>query len=168
MVPNGLGNPVDGFDAQTERRAREREQAGGEPAPAPAAAPAGLAYRLATTVPANWIPFLPAEATMMLGAAFWPDIESVRLCRAQMLRNEAAERPVSIDAMTRLLNEKRSNPVLWLDEEAVPREGVKVQLTKQRVRWTNGETYVWLGKKVLVGRGEGRSGLRFDVIHNRA
>jgi len=106
---------------------------------------------------------MPAEASTLLGSLFPPAIESVRLCRAQMLRNEADERPVSIDAMTRLLNEKRSNPLLWLDEEAVPREGVKVQLTKQRVRWTDGKTYVWLGKKVLVGRGEGRSGLRFDV-----
>lgn len=163
-VPNGLGYPVDGFDSQTERRAREREQAGVETGSAPAAPAAGLVYRLATPVPANWIPFIPADALSMLGDDFGPGIQSVRLLRAQMLLNETAAAPEPILAMSRLLDPDRSNPVLWLDEEAVSREGVKVQLTKQRVRWTNGETYVWLGKKVLVGRGEGRSGLRFDVV----
>jgi len=49
-------------------------------------------------------------------------------------------------------------------EESVPRSGVRIQLTKQRVRWTNGETYVWMGRKVKTGRGEGNSGLRFDYL----
>ncbi len=125
-----------------------------------------LSYKLATPVPANWIPFLPADALVMLGTLFRPGTASVRLCRAQMLTNDSADEPVPVEALTRLLSMKPSNanPLRWLDEEAVPREGVKVQLTRQRVRWTDGKTYVWLGKKVLTGRGEGSSGLRFDVV----
>ena len=56
------------------------------------------------------------------------------------------------------------DPLLWLEEASVPRSGVRVQLTNQRVRWVDGKTYVWLGRKVLTGRGEGKSGLRFDFL----
>jgi hypothetical protein len=46
----------------------------------------------------------------------------------------------------------------------VPRAGLRMQLTAQRVRWVDGKTYVWLGRKVLTGQGEGSSGLSFDVL----
>jgi hypothetical protein len=49
-------------------------------------------------------------------------------------------------------------------EEAIPRAGVRVQVTRQRVRWTDGKTYIWQGRKVLAGRGEGNSGLTFDQL----
>ena len=49
-------------------------------------------------------------------------------------------------------------------EEAIPRAGVKIQLTKQRVRWIDGSTIVWLGRKVVTGRGEASSGLKFDFL----
>jgi hypothetical protein len=79
-----------------------------------------------------------------------------------MLRNTDAEAPESIPAMSRLLD-LEEDPLLWLEETTVPRSGVRVQLTGQRVRWTDGKTYVWRGRKVLTGRGEGNSGLKFDV-----
>jgi len=170
LVPNGLGAPVDGFDAQLETRARRREVLKEPPAPPPPPVAPGamppLNYRLATPVPANWIPFVPADALLMMGSLFRPGVASVRLLRAQMLMNEVAQAPVAIPALTRLLtvDGTNPNPLRWLDEEAVPRDGVRVQLTRQRVRWTDGRTYVWLGKRVLVGRGEGSSGLRFDVV----
>jgi hypothetical protein len=37
-------------------------------------------------------------------------------------------------------------------------------LTRQRVRGADGKTYIWLGRKVLAGRGEGSSGLTFDQL----
>ena len=52
---------------------------------------------------------------------------------------------------------------IYDEEFSVPRSGVKVQLTGQRMRWNDGKTYVWLGGKVTAGRGEGSSGLRFDL-----
>ena len=113
-------------------------------------------YRLATTVPENWIPFIPAPY-------FVPNDPRIRLRRAQMLRNVDDEAPDTIRAMSRLL-ELADDPLLWLEEATVPRSGLSVQLTAQRVRWVDGKTYVWLGRKVLTGRGEGSSGLRFDVL----
>ena len=55
-------------------------------------------------------------------------------------------------------------PLTWINEEAVPRMGVKLQSTMQRARGPDGKTYVWLGRKTLTGRGEGSSGLRFDYL----
>ena len=68
-----------------------------------------------------------------------------------------------IPAITRLL-ELDEDPLLWLEEASVTRSGVRVQLTGQRLRWIDGKTYVWRGRKVLLGRGEGRSGLQFDRV----
>jgi hypothetical protein len=200
-IPNGLGRPIDGFDAQRERieRRREAEIAKLEaelaqieqqlkdvgltdeerealraeadkkrdelirlregPSPVGGGAPR---YRLATTVPENWIPFTPANAQVFFGLSN----KSIRLRRAQMLRNTGDEKPLPIPAMSRLLD-LSENPLLWLEEATVPRSGLRVQLTAQRVRWVDGKTYVWLGRKVTTGKGEGSSGLRFDSLASK-
>jgi hypothetical protein len=194
-VRNGLGLPVDGFDAQRERSERQREAdiirleeelaeieqqlASGDLSDeerevlendakekreelarlreGPRQTSSGVPrYRLATTVPENWIPFIPAPY-------FVPNDPRIRLRRAQMLRNVDDEAPDTIRAMSRLL-ELADDPLLWLEEATVPRSGLRVQLTAQRVRWVDGKTYVWLGRKVTTGKGEGSSGLRFDAV----
>ena len=195
IVPNGLGRPIDGFDAQRERIDRqheaeiarleqeiakiEQEFAAGNlsdedpqiqigkkqkkiailkegPKPSSGGIPR---YRLATTVPENWIPFTPTNEQRFFDVNY----NAIRLNRAQMLRNTDDEVPRTIPAMSRLL-ELSEDPLLWLEESAVPRSGLRVQLTKQRIRWVDGKTYVWSGRKVLTGKGEGSSGLRFDSI----
>lgn len=170
-VPNQLGNPVDGFEAQFERRERDRAAAaadGGDGAqPTTQDGGSGLpVYRLASFVPDNWVPFIPARAET--SNLYGVTDASIRLRQARMLRNENDMEPVQIEAMTRLLS--TTDPVRrieWLNEEAVTRSGVSVQLTSQRVRWTDGKTYVWSGRKVTAGKGEGSSGLKFDVLGNR-
>jgi hypothetical protein len=128
--------------------------------PPPFTEGAAAGYRLATSVPENWIPFLPASATPALGLAS----RSIRLRRSQMLQNTAGEPPVPIPAMSSLLSLENPKPLVWMEEASVQRTGTRVQLTAQRTRWVDGKTYVWLGRKVLVGKGEGSSGLRFDVL----
>jgi hypothetical protein len=120
-------------------------------------------YRLASIVPDNWIPYVPVNAS---GHSL-PNVSefSIRLRQARMPRNEDAKEEAVLDPMTRILKgEGLDGKLEWLNEEAVPRAGVKVQLTKQRVRWFDGGTYVWVGRKVTTGRGEGSSGLRFDYL----
>jgi hypothetical protein len=159
-VLNRLGEPVSGFDAQTEHGARQRRGNGtGQPA-AGVAASGGLKYRLATTVPANWIPFIPVSARAFVDPGE-PE-GSIRLVQAQMLLNEADAEPAPVSAVTRILEDVR-----WIHEEAVLRAGLKVQIVRQRMRSANGETYVWLGRRLVTGRGEGASGLRFDVTGHR-
>ncbi len=161
IVQDGLGRPVSGFDAQRERVERRNETGSGgtkdEPETQPASADSPPRYRLATVVPENWIPFIPINAQAYLG------YKGKRLRRAQMLRNTDDEAATAIPAMSRLL-ELEGDPLLWLEEATVLRAGLRYLLTAQRVRWVDGKTYVWLGRKVLAGRGEGSSGLRFDVL----
>jgi hypothetical protein len=152
MVRNSLGNPVKGFDAQNERR--EREMVGGAASTdIPKDNSTMPVYRLAGTVPDNWIPYVPVHA----GGSGLKDIDelfSIKLRQAEMMSKDNDHEP-----MTSILNR---GDLEWVNEESVPRAGVKVQLTKQRVRWIDGKTYVWLGRKVVTGKGEGSSGLRFD------
>lgn len=218
-VSNQLGTPVQGFELQLEKYAREREyliellegqiadlnieltttpeptaerqaeieilieqyQANIEVIQNPnqATDARGLPqYRLANTVPDNWIPYVPVNASeSQIPTA---SEMSIRFRQAQMLRNVdrmslitndttidlAAEdlfEIKSIEPLSRLLKGVSDEGKLeWLNEESVPRSGLKIQITKQRVRWFDGKTYVWLGRKVLIGRGEGSSGLAFD------
>jgi hypothetical protein len=154
IVTNGLGRPVRGFDAQRERA--------GNAASAPDTPRSGTdgvpPYRLATPVADNWVPFLPASASPFLGTSR----PNIQLRRGVLLRNSAAEFPAPIPAMTTLLSGSVSDSLKWLEESAVTRAGVRLQLTAQRARWTDGKTYVWLGRKVLTGAGEASSGLKFD------
>jgi hypothetical protein len=53
-----------------------------------------------------------------------------------------------------------------LYEEEVPREGVRVTRRYQYTRWCDGSTHVWIGRRKQIGRGEGSSGLRFDIVEN--
>jgi hypothetical protein len=61
-----------------------------------------------------------------------------------------------------LLNE----PTLpwFLNEEEVTGAGTVVTRAYQRVRWYDGRTYLWIGRRAETGRGAGGSGLRFDQI----
>lgn len=116
-------------------------------------------YRLATTVSANWIPFVPADAGRALGKNY----VTYRLRRAQMLHNTDDNAATPIPALSYLLALDK-NPLLWLEEAAIPRAGLRLQLTAQRQRGLDGKPYFWYGRKVLTGRGEGNSGLEFDCL----
>jgi hypothetical protein len=120
----------------------------GAPEP-PEFVPAGQApirYIAGTTVPTNWIPFLPVH---MPGS-----VSEIRLQRARM--------PAARAPRGRILTEVP--PPYFVNEEEVPRAGAIVQRTWQRARWTGGRTYLWCGRFKEAGRGEGHSDLKFDQI----
>jgi hypothetical protein len=76
---------------------------------------------------------------------------------------------VKIKPVTSILREGLDETVpkaYYIHEEEVPRTGVRVSQAFQRTRWMNGEIFVWLGMKKQTGKGEGSSGLAFDVISN--
>ena len=143
-VRNELGKPMNGYDLHLElngpflnpdERKTEFPQ-----------------FRLATQVPTNWIPYLPFHIEN--------SDSNIELRRAVMMRNESSLTPEDIDPLSYLVR----NDLWTIREESIPRAGVRLQLTKQRVRGTDGKTYIWLGRKVLAGRGEGSSGLKFDQL----
>jgi hypothetical protein len=141
-VCNALGKPVDGYDLHLEvngpfLKGEQKENTLPQ-------------FRLASPVPTNWIPYLP----------FQIDGSNIELRRAFMMRNEDHTEPEDIIPLSTLAQ----SDLLTIREEAIPRAGVRVQLTRQRVRGSDGKTYIWLGRKVLAGRGEGSSGLTFDQL----
>ena len=107
-------------------------------------------YRLASEVPDYWIPLLPAR----VGDGF-------RLRRGEVLKLDG--KGEHAPALGRILE---AGEKLALYEEEVPREGVSVTRSFQFARWTDGSSHLWLGRRKQVGRGEGSSGLRFDILES--
>ena len=49
-------------------------------------------------------------------------------------------------------------------EEEVSRASLRVTQSYRRTRWLDGRAFVWLGARKQTGRGEGASGLAFDIL----
>jgi hypothetical protein len=148
IVEGDDGSPTDRAQAAYERRPPVSD------APA-AATDGGRAYQLRTDVPEHWLPLVPhrdqagdSSMTFHLGALMHPDDDGT----------EHAILPLG-----RLLQPQSAGADVVIREEEVPREGRRVTRAYQLARWTDGSTYLWLGRRTGVGRGEGSSGLRFDL-----
>ena len=109
-------------------------------------------YRLASSVPENWIPLVavPHEDDRRARA--------IRLRRGGVLSAETRE---ATSARGRILE---SDAEFIVDEEAVPRAGVQVTRSYPHAREADGGSYLWIGREKRPGRGEGSSGLRFDEV----
>jgi len=120
----------------------------GEPQPepfAPGTEPgAELDYLLETQVPDNWIPFVP------IATGDWTRV----LRKGAMVKHGADVEPDGV-----LL--KPGAPLDVQDEE-IPREGVRVQRVPALARRVDGTYDRWIARRVTVGRGEGASRLEFD------
>jgi hypothetical protein len=143
------------FEKDLERRL------GAPPAPPLPAAGAKIRYQVMSSVPENWIPFIPVHVP--------GDNRRSQLQRAAMPRvlEGDARPPRKIRPRTGLLRAGLDQPVpaaYILHEEEVPRAGVQVTQRFQRTRWRDGRAWVWLGVRKQTGRGEGSSGLAFDRI----
>jgi hypothetical protein len=122
--------------------------------PAPEAVPT-LAYRLRTDPPSHWFPLLPQRAQ--------PTNPSMAF-RLGALPRVAPGGPVTpLRPRGRLLAPMAKSPQVMLREDEIAREGARVTRAYQLARWIDGATYLWLGRRKTVGRGEGSSGLRFDT-----
>ena len=139
IVPSQAGVGIDG-----EQHALAITPA---PAPDPTPAPGATArYRLGTSAPLNWRPFIPVHKP---GSQ-----RSVRLQRARLP-----------DGPPGPLGKIIAEPGRYfINEEEAPRAGRIVVRTFQRTRWIDGRVVLWLGRRTLTGRGEGSSGLLFDGI----
>jgi hypothetical protein len=116
----------------------------------PPALGATARYRLGTDAPANWRPFIPVKRP---GSQ-----RSIRLQRARL--PQGARDPLG----KVLVGPGLAPEPYFLNEEEVPRGGRIVTRSFQRTRWLHGRVVLWLGRRTLTGRGEGRSGLEFDVV----
>jgi hypothetical protein len=130
---------IEGGDGSAFARVEEDARA----APPPTSG-AGLAYRLQTRVPSSWLPLVLQP----------PEDQAGR----RMLRLE------TLAPSTEPPRGKILPPVGGLvHEEEVPREGVRLLREAVLCRWVDGSTHLWTRRRRATGRGEGSSGLRFDV-----
>jgi hypothetical protein len=103
------------------------------------------AYRLSTPPPDYWLPLIP-----------------VRVTSDTAIHLRRSGRPLG-----RLMEPDRdpSSPnALDIHEEEVAREGARVTRGFQYARWIDGGTFLWMARAKGSGRGEGSSGLRFDIL----
>ncbi len=116
-------------------------------------------YKIMSVVPKNWIPYIPIST----GSGQ----RSIQLKQANLIRNEKDNEPKPVKAQSRILKSAESNGEKHLvNEEAVARHGINIQIQRQRTRWIDGSTHTWQGRKVGPGKGEGSSGLKFDFLNN--
>jgi hypothetical protein len=122
---------------------------------------APVRYRVMTSVPEEWIPFIPTHVP--------GDTRQTQLQRGAMPRvlDGDPDDPVKIRPQTELLRpglDVSPKQPYFVHEEEVPRAGVRVTQSFQRARWRDGRVVVWLGVHKETGRGESSSGLAFDTL----
>jgi hypothetical protein len=158
IVPDGFAGGIDGATA-----AAQFAQALSSLSPAPAyAAPSGHAaptytYQLASSVPENWLPFVavprnPADATS-------PNTLEQGVLRRQVPGFTATE----VQPRTSLLQLHPGLPYR-LHEHEVPPAGLRVEGASYRVRWHDGRTLHWFGRRRGPAQVSGSSGLAFDQL----
>ena len=114
----------------------------------------GLHYQIQTRVPENWIPLLPVVIDPVEG--------DIALERGAMLTDTATPTPILPVGRILAPSSLHGGPYR-IREEEVPREGLRVTRVISRTRGTDGSTHLWMSRRKQIGRGEGSSGLRFDV-----
>jgi len=159
-IPDGLGSGRDGYEAGLELQRFLRAQIKADEIVEPEVDNAAkIKYVLATTVPENWIPFVPIQ----IGSAN----RSVRLQRAAMPRGVKTLSTPVVRPLTTLIREGINNTSVnpyYIEEEEVPKSGTLITQTWQRARWFGGRVFTWLGRQRQTGRGGGYSGLQFDQL----
>jgi len=121
---------------------------------------AQLVYKLGDEIPDNWIPFVPVRKEN--------STRSIVLQRAALPRfsntGQAHIRPRT-ELLRFGLNEddSQSSPY-FINEEEIPRTGIKISDQYQRTRWHGGKTYLWLARQKKIEKLPVSSGLSFDNI----
>jgi hypothetical protein len=120
-----------------------------------------IAYRLGSTVPENWIPFIPSLVDQ--------DTNEIQFLRGSMPRPkpDGTAGYERIRPMTSLLRVNLDDDIqrrYFIHEEEIPKSGAIVSRNWQRTRWYNGKVCWWAANKKVIGKGQGSSGLKWDVI----
>jgi hypothetical protein len=150
-VPMATGEGREGHEVAAETLAFRRRL---HTTPTPDSPRAAVAYEVMSSVPENWIPFIPVHVP--------DDNRNVRLQRAAM--------PSEVDAtavrpLTSVLREGLdAGRPYFINEEEVPRSGTRITVAYNRTRTVTGRAVVWLAAQRNVGRGERSSGLGFDLL----
>ena len=164
MVPLPSGGTKPGSEAAAETlayfRAELERRLGEPPEPPPAAAP--VRYRVMTSVPEHWIPFIPVHAE-----ASDRDIVLQRAALPRTLTGDPDLTPAKVRPRTVLMREgldRTPREGYKIHEQEATRAGVRITQSFQRTRWRDGRVILWLGVRKQTGRGPSSSGLAFDQL----
>jgi len=123
---------------------------------------ANLRYKIMSSIPENWIPFISTHEE--------GSIRETRLQRGSMPRiidGDPEKKIERVKPRSNLLREglnQTNKQSYFINEEEVLRAGTNVTQSFQRTRWYSGQIYTWLGVRKQTGRGEASSQLRFDYL----
>jgi len=117
-------------------------------------------YRLSSSVPANWIPFIPCKANENARTTF-NQAKMITIDTSNTTTATAAkpDKLITISAQTSVLKQSRV-----INDEEVSKAGTFLRRAWQRTRWIDGTTYCWLSNYATTSTGEGSSGLQFDYL----
>lgn len=141
VVQSDIGRRVDRYEAYRQSRPQ-----GAAPARLDAGAASALVYKVGSEPPDYWIPMTPAQVAP----------RSYRLRRGALPGVDGKATP----PLGLMLEPNRR---LDIHEEEIPRAGARVTRSWQFARGLDGAPYLWMGRRKQPGRGEGSSGLRFDI-----
>ncbi len=124
-----------------------------EPRPAPITPltdpGADMDYQLENEVPDWWIPMVPVST----------GYGTTALRKGAMVKNDQPVLPLGV-----LLTPGKP---LTVQDEEIPREGVRLRRVPALTRRADGSYVRWTSRRVVIGRGEGASGLAFDSAVRR-
>jgi hypothetical protein len=113
-----------------------------------------LRYRIESEIPANWAPLLPVRIA--------PDPNpAIALAVGNALKATGGDEPEPVPRLSKILNPNVTG-VYQIQEEEIPRTGLRVERVVYRARWIDGSTHLWVQRRRRVGAGESQSGLQFD------
>ncbi len=157
-IPGVIGTGTGGDEAAAAltRHLRANEPPDGS---TPIDTEARIRYVAGTTVPENWIPFLPVQVSASSG-----DIRLQRGRMARIIRGAPSPTVAPRGDILRVGLDQTPQQAYFIEEEEVPPGGTRVVRAFQRTRWYDGRVYVWMGRQKTRGRGDSDSGLQFDQV----
>jgi hypothetical protein len=158
QLPDGSSRP--GREAALELHAKHQAAVAAPPPPV-VENDARIKYTLMNSVAEHWIPFIPVRI-----AGDNREIQLQRAAMPRLLVGQVGVTPDRIAPRTQLLREGLDDGQAlsyFVAEEEVERAGTIVETRWQRCRWTGGRVVTWLSHQRTVGRGQGSSGLAFDL-----
>ena len=143
---------------------------------------AKFSYSLQSSVPFNWIPFIPQRLSSKVSKnlPFFMGGREIILRRGKMpcyIFNKdhydlLAVRPqgsIMRPVLRFIINgdgKVKEEPMI-IHEEAVQATGIRLTKNYQRARWIGGKTYQWLGIYKRQAKTDASSGLIFDTLKKR-
>lgn len=150
ITTSPIGEPRSGRERNAEIDARRNP-----PALPSTGDDSRLRYLVESEVPANFVPLLPILVH--------PDTSdpSIKLRRGEAMKATTAGTAEPVPVLSKILS-PYAGGTYDIQEEEIPRSGLRVERVVCRTRWVDGSVHLWVQRRRSIGAGESQSGLRFD------